>query len=65
MFSIFLKFPLWEVSFQLFNWFLAKYRAEILFQAEAEEAEERAGLTEHAMSKLKVFGRASSAAPFM
>jgi hypothetical protein len=54
-----------EFSFLLFDSFLGKYRAQILFQAEAEEAEERAGLTEHAMSKLKVFGRASSAAPFM
>jgi len=41
---------------------LAKYRKA---QAEAEEAEERAGLTEHAMSKLKVYGRAGSAAPFL
>ena len=34
-------------------------------QAEAEEAEERAGLNEQAMSKLRVLGRAGSAAPFL
>ena len=41
---------------------LAKFRKA---QAEAEEAEERAGLNEQAMSKLRVMGRASSAAPFL
>ena len=34
-------------------------------QAEAEEAEERAGLNEQAISKLRVLGRAGSAAPFL
>ena len=41
---------------------LAKFRKA---QAEAEEAEERAGLNEQAMSKLRVMGRAGSAAPFL
>ena len=41
---------------------LAKFRKA---QAEAEEAEERAGLNEQAMSKLRVMGRAASAAPFL
>ena len=46
--------------------FLQKLSLIALFlQAEAEEAEERAGLTEHAMSKLKVYGRAGSAAPYL
>jgi len=40
---------------------LAKFRKA---QAEAEEAEERAELNEHAMAKLKAFGRAGSALPF-
>jgi len=40
---------------------LAKFRKA---QAEAEEAEERASLNEHAMAKLRALGRAGSAQPF-
>ena len=43
-----------------------KYNLNLnIVKAEAEEAEERAGLSEQAMSKLRVIGRAGSAAPFL